>query len=72
MARRDDPGDGVPKGHLPSRCSGPSCAGQAAIETARCRGRGQAQPVAAQGPGETGEQACAGRSGRRTVLVGDY
>ena len=72
MARRDDPGHRVPRGHLPSRGTGESCLGQAAIETARCGGRGQAQPVSAEIPGKTGEQTCAGRAGRRTLLVGDY
>ncbi len=72
MARRDDPGDGVPGGHLSSRGSGESCAGQAAIETARCRGGGQTQPVAAQVPGAAGEQTRVGRPGRRSLLVGDH
>ena len=72
MARRDDPGDGVPRGHFSPSGSGESCAGQAAIETARCRGRGQAQPVAAQVTREAGEQTRVGRPGRRTLLVGDH
>ena len=55
MARRDDPGHRVPRGHLPSRGPGESCLGQAAIETARCGGRGQAQPVVAEIAGKTGE-----------------
>ena len=72
MARRDDPGDRVARGHLSSGGTGQSCAGQTAIEAARCGGRGQAQPVFAEIPGETRKQACAGRAGRRTLLVGDY
>ena len=47
-------------------------AGQAAIEAAGCGGRSQTQPDAAEVPGETGEQTRAGRSGRWTLLVGDY
>ena len=72
MARRDDPGNRVPRGHLSSRGTGESCAGQAAIEAERCGGRGEAQPVVAEIPGKTGEQACTGRSGRRMLLVGDH
>ena len=72
MARRDDPGHGVSGGHLSSRGTGHSCAGQAAIKAARCGGRGQAQSVVAEIAGKTGEQACAGRSGRRMFLVGDH
>ncbi len=72
MARRDDPGHRVPRGHLSSRGTGESCAGQAAIETPRRGGCGQAQSVVAEISGKTGEQACAGCSGRRTLLVGDH
>ena len=55
MARRDDPGHGVSNSQLSAGCSSESSAGQAAIEAARCGGRRQAQPVAAEVPGETGE-----------------
>ena len=72
MARRDDPGHGVSNSQLSAHRSSQPCAGQAAIETARCGGRRQAQPVAAEVPGETVEQTCARRSGKRTLLVGDH
>ncbi len=72
MARRDDPGHGVSNSELSAHRSSQPCAGQAAIEAAGCGGRRQTQPVAAEVPGETGEQTCAGRSGRWTLLVGDY
>ena len=72
MPRRNDPCRGVSNSQLFADRSSEPVAGQAAIETARCGGGRQAQPVFAEVPGKTVEQTCARRSGKRTLLVGDH